>query len=200
LEAILNLGGPICSNKWLLCFFFFFGLVFLIPSIGLGVVEYWPAQKEGVKWVPKPTLTWHKKNSIHATSYLEVDDVQGLTLPHSLLAHVVSTQSLNWRSPNLFNISKLLVLCSFIMLLVVFVDFSHAQWLVNYASLLLNPIHSYQCLRKYTIRHLQCMRQFADLKGATSARDPSFCFLQSIILPIHWHACQCSQLKISYVA
>ena len=33
--------------------------------------------------------------------------------------------------------------------------------------------------------HPQCMRQFADLKSATSVGDPSFCLLQSIILPTH---------------
>jgi len=37
----------------------------------------------------------------------------------------------------------------------------------------------------YALGHSQCMRQFADLKGAMSAGDPFLCLLQSIILPTH---------------
>ena len=33
--------------------------------------------------------------------------------------------------------------------------------------------------------HLQCMSHFTDLKIVTSARDPNFCLLHSIILPTH---------------
>ena len=42
------------------------------------------------------------------------------------------------------------------------------------------------------------MRQFADLKGTTSAGDSYFCLLQSITIPTQIHASQSSQLKISY--
>ena len=37
----------------------------------------------------------------------------------------------------------------------------------------------------WPLEHPQCMRHFADLKGATSAWDPYFCLLHSIILPTH---------------
>ena len=37
----------------------------------------------------------------------------------------------------------------------------------------------------YGLEYSQCMHQFADLKGATSAGDSYFCLLQSTILPTY---------------
>ena len=47
------------------------------------------------------------------------------------------------------------------------------------------PYLDYGYVELTDLGHPQCTRQFADLKGATSARDPFFCLLQSIILPTH---------------
>ena len=33
--------------------------------------------------------------------------------------------------------------------------------------------------------HPQCKRQIADLKAATSARDPNFCYMHSTTFPTH---------------